>query len=84
MKAEKEEYKLGGSTRARLLLHEIMERERYVAKTAYYRVCKELRERNVNENDVLALYDKKKEEVSKEFVSIFSGIEDVLKHKKKK
>lgn len=75
-------YILGGNVNLRLRLHERMKHDCFVAKQAYEKLCKDLRDpkyKNITEEEAVRLYENHKKE-DNEFISVVTGITGIIKH----
>ena len=78
----REAYMLGGSVNVRLRLHERMKHDCFVAKQAYEKFCKDLRDpknKDITEEEAVRLYESYKKE-DEEFISAVKGIKGTIKH----
>lgn len=78
----KQNYMLGGNVNLRLRLHERMKHDCFVAKQAYEKFCKDLRDpkyRDITEEEAVYLYESYKKE-DDGFISVVKGIKGTIKH----
>lgn len=77
----RDSYLLGGNINLRLRLHEQMKHDCFVAKEAYRKLCRDMRDPkyvNITEEEALELYEKYKKE-NTSFVSVINGLTQTTK-----
>ena len=78
----REAYMLGGNINLRLRLHERMKHDCFVAKQAYEKLCKDLRDpkyKDITEEEAVRLYENYKIK-DDGFISVVTGIKGTIKH----
>ena len=76
----RDNYQLGGNVNLRLRMNELMTPDCFVAKEAYRKLCRDLRDpkyAGISEKEAIALYENYKKESS--FVSVIDGLAEMVK-----
>lgn len=76
----RDNYQLGGNVNLRLRMNERMKHDCFVAKEAYRKLCRDLRDpkhAGISEKEAIALYENYKKESS--FVSVIDGLTEMVK-----
>lgn len=76
----RDNYQLGGNVNLRLRMNELMKHDCFVAKEAYRKLCRDLRDpkyAGISEKEAIALYENYKKESS--FVSVIDGLAEMVK-----